>query len=321
MHVLVIRRRKKGEGMVEAKASESAANTHGNRQIHPLHPTSLLAMPKVAAWNGLDIEYHLQPPAECEMRQPHHTICILLHDCQFERRVDSGPLQRIHAGSGEVLIYPASSEHWIRWQQNAEFLLLFLDPALLTQTADELAARSTIELVGSKKETHDPLLQQIGLALKAEIDEGTAVFSSLYVESLSRALSAHLLRRYTVWKPTMRDCIGNQTPPAVRHVIAYIHDNLDQQLTLSELSFLANMSTYHFARTFKQVTGVAPHRYVLNARVERAKSLLLRGNVSIAEVAQKVGFFDQSHFTNYFKRLVGVTPQALLRQNSKNFLK
>ena len=310
MHVLAIRRWKKGEGMVDAKASESAANTHGHRQIHPLHPTSLLAMPKVAAWYGLDIEYHLQPPAECEMRHPHHTICIFLRDCQLERRVDSGQLQRIHAGSGEVLIYPASSEHWIRWQQNAEFLLLFLDPALLTQTADELATRSTIELIGSKKETHDPLLQQIGLALKAEIDAETTAFSSLYAESLSRALSAHLLRRYTVWKPTMRDGIGNHTTPALRHVIAYIHDNLDQQLTLAELSFMADMSTYHFARTFKQVTGVAPHQYVLNARLERAKSLLLRGNVSIAEVAHTVGFFDQSHFTNYFKRLVGVTPQA-----------
>jgi AraC family transcriptional regulator len=307
--------------MVDAKASEGVANTQSHRQIHPLHPTSLLTMPKIAAWNGLNIEYHLQPPAECEMRQPHHTICIMLSGCQLERRVDSGQLQRIHAGSGEVLIYPASSEHWIRWQQNAEFLLLFLDPALLTQTADELAARSTIELIGSKEETHDPLLQQIGLALKAEIDEETAAFSSLYAESLSHALSAHLLRRYTVWKPATPDSIGNHTAPAVRQVIAYIQDNLDQQLTLAELSFIADMSPYHFARTFKHVTGVAPHQYVLNARLERAKSLLLRGNVSIAEVAHKVGFFDQSHFTRYFKRLVGVTPQTLLRQNSKNVLK
>ena len=307
--------------MVDTKASEGAVNTQSHRQIHPLHPTPLLAMPKIAAWNGLNIEYHLQPAAECEMRQPQHTICILLSECQLERRVDGGQLQRIHAGSGEVIIYPASSEHWIRWQQNAEFLLLFLDPALLIQTADELAARSTIELIGSKKETHDPLLQQIGLALKAEIDAETAVFSSLYAESLASALSAHLLRHYTVWKPTMRDGIGNHTASALRHVIAYIHDNLDQQLTLAELSFIAAMSPYHFARTFKHVTGVAPHHYVLNARLERAKSLLLRGNLSIAEVAQKVGFFDQSHFTNYFKRLVGVTPQALLRQNSKNILK
>ena len=103
--------------------------------------------------------------------------------------------------------------------------------------------------------------------------------------------------------------------------IPIVIEDREELLTLAELSFIADMSPHYFARTFKHVTGVAPHQYVLNARLERAKSLLLRGNVSIAEVAQKVGFFDQSHFTNYFKRLVGVTPQALLRQNSKNVLK
>lgn len=304
--------------MVDVKASESAANTQGHRQTHSLHPTSPLVMPKSAAWNGLNIEYHLQPPAECELRLPQHMICILLSECQTERRVDGGPLLRHHAGSGEVLIYPAASEHWIRWQQNAEFLLLFLDPALVIQTADELAGRLTIELIESKTGTPDPLLQQIGLALKAEMDEGTAAFSSLYVESLARTLSAHLLRRYTVWKPTMRDGIDHHAASAVRHVIAYIHDNLDQQLTLAELSFVASMSPYHFTRTFKNAIGVAPHQYILNTRIERAKSLLLQGHLSISEVASKVGFFDQSHFTRYFKRLVGVTPQTLLRQNGKN---
>jgi AraC family transcriptional regulator len=116
----------------------------------------------------------------------------------------------------------------------------------------------------------------------------------------------------------MHDSTGNHAALALRHVIAYIHDNLDQQLTLAELSFVAHMSPSHFARTFKHVTGVTPHQYVLNARLERAKSLLLRGNVSISEVAHKLGFFDQSHFTRSFKRLVGITPQTLLRQNGKN---
>jgi len=104
----------------------------------------------------------------------------------------------------------------------------------------------------------------------------------------------------------------------LKRVIEYIHANLDQNLTLAELSFIANMSPYHFARTFKQATGMAPHQYVLHTRIERAKSLLLQGKLSIAEVAMRVGFFDQSHFTRYFKRIVGVTPQTLLRQNSKN---
>ena len=306
--------------MFDTKASASEVNTQGHRQTHPLHSSSPLIMPKSATWNGITIEHHLQPPAECELCLPQHTICILLSECQTERRVDGGQLHHNQATSGEIIVYPAFSEQWIRWQEKTEFLLLFLDPALVTQVADELASRSAIEIIESEKETGDPLMQHIGLALKAEIDEGMAAFSSLYAESLANALSAHLLRRYTVWQPTLRDIAGHPSASTLRHVLAYIHDNLDHHLTLAELSFVADMSTYHFARTFKHVIGVAPHQYILNARIERAKSLLLQGNLSIAEVASKVGFFDQSHFTRYFKRLVGVTPHTLLRQNSKNVL-
>ena len=306
--------------MLGTTASERNETTQGHRQIHALYPSSPLALPKSATWNSITIEHHLQQPAECELCLPQYTICILLSACQTERRLDGGPLHQNSVASGEIIVYPASSEHWIRWQENAEFLLLFLDPALVAQTADQLTSHSSIELIESKKGVSDSLIQQIGLALKAEIDEGMVASSSLYAESLANALSAHLLRHYTVWKPTLEDVAGTHSASTLRHVIEYIHDTLDHHLTLAELAFVADLSTYHFARTFKHVTGVAPHQYILNARVERAKSLLLQGKLSIAEIANKVGFFDQSHFTRYFKRLVGVTPQTLLRQNSKNVL-
>lgn len=80
------------------------------------------------------------------------------------------------------------------------------------------------------------------------------------------------------------------------------------------------MSTYHFARLFKQSIGVTPHQYVIRCRVARAKHLLLQGELNIAEVAKSVGFFDQSHLTKHFKRLVGVTPKTIL-QESKNLPK
>jgi AraC family transcriptional regulator len=101
-------------------------------------------------------------------------------------------------------------------------------------------------------------------------------------------------------------------------VVDYIHDNLDQHLTLAELAFIAKMSIYHFSRTFKLFAGITPHQYVLNARVERAKDLLIQGKLSLSEIATRVGFFDQSHFTRAFKRSVGTTPQVLLREQSKN---
>ncbi len=305
--------------MFDANAAESGGLDRGYRGMQPLHTAFPLASPGSATWNGIKVEHHLQPPAECKLCLPQHTICILLRECRTERRVDGGQLHDNAATSGEVIIYPASSEQWIRWQAETEFLLVFLDPSLVNQAASELAPRNSAEIIESKQEIHDPLLQQIGLALKTEIDDGMDLSSSLYIESLTNTLSAHLLRRYTVWKPTQRDSAILRSPSALRDVVDYIHDNLDQHLTLAELAFVARMSTYHFSRTFKQFTSVTPHQYVLNARVEQAKGLLMQGKLSLSEIATRVGFFDQSHFTNAFKRLVGVTPQALLREHSKNF--
>ena len=72
---------------------------------------------------------------------------------------------------------------------------------------------------------------------------------------------------------------------------------------------MARLSPYHFARQFKAATGLPPHRYVVARRVERAKQLLQGdGDVSLAEVAARAGFSDQSQFCQHFKLLVGVTP-------------
>ena len=75
------------------------------------------------------------------------------------------------------------------------------------------------------------------------------------------------------------------------------------------MAAVARLSPYHFARQFKAATGLPPHRYVIARRVERAKVFLQGGgDFSMAEVAARAGFSDQSQFSHHFKRLVGVTP-------------
>ena len=96
----------------------------------------------------------------------------------------------------------------------------------------------------------------------------------------------------------------------VRRVAQYVQDNLHRQLRLAELSGLVHMSPYHFARRFKQSTGVSPHRFLVQRRIEQARTLLAAESLSIAEIARSVGFRTPSHFTTTFRRVTGITPSG-----------
>jgi AraC family transcriptional regulator len=97
---------------------------------------------------------------------------------------------------------------------------------------------------------------------------------------------------------------------ALRRVLEYIDADCHRVPRLSELSALARMSAFHFARLFKQSAGVSPHRFVVGRRIDQAKVLLATEGASIAAVARAVGFRTPSHFTTVFRRTTGATPSA-----------
>jgi AraC family transcriptional regulator len=97
-------------------------------------------------------------------------------------------------------------------------------------------------------------------------------------------------------------------PVKLRRVVAHIHSNLDQELDVASLAKLAGASASCFARAFRQHVGVAPHAYVLDLRVERAKELLAATELSLAAIALEVGFTSQSCLNVAFRRRAGTTP-------------
>lgn len=103
---------------------------------------------------------------------------------------------------------------------------------------------------------------------------------------------------------------GNE-PVAVRRAKEFLSDNIAEKVSLDCLARETGLSRYHFLRVFKKATGLPPHRYHLQCRVERAKGLLLSG-MPIADAALETGFVDQSHFTHKFKQFTGATPSQYL---------
>lgn len=101
------------------------------------------------------------------------------------------------------------------------------------------------------------------------------------------------------------------THTQLQQVLDYIHTHLDRDLSLTELAGVINISPTYFASLFKQAMGIAPHQYVIQQRVERAKLMLSKTDLAIADIALQVGFSSQSHLNQQFKRLTGMTPNQV----------
>ncbi len=92
----------------------------------------------------------------------------------------------------------------------------------------------------------------------------------------------------------------------------YLSQNLDTHVSMTEVARKVNVSQFHFLRIFKEQMGVSPHQFRIKVRIQAAKDLLQK-EIPLAEVALETGFSDQSHFTNTFKKLAGVTPKKYIK--------
>jgi len=103
----------------------------------------------------------------------------------------------------------------------------------------------------------------------------------------------------------------NLTLTQLQQVLVYINTHLDRELSLAEIAQVINISPTYFASLFKSTTGISPHQYVIQQRVERAKLMLAKTDLAIADIALQVGFSSQSHLTQQFKQLTGMTPKQV----------
>ena len=133
----------------------------------------------------------------------------------------------------------------------------------------------------------------------------------LLLSSATNLLITHLARQYTQLQWSLPQVRGGLSPSVLNRVKEYIHGHLADPLSLADLAQIAELSEYHFARMFKQSMGVAPHQYVMNARLIRAESLLRHTALDMTTIALDCGFSSTSHFSHRFKSLRGMAPSAL----------
>ena len=264
-------------------------------------------------WHNLQVyTYKLEPQPEPVVAPiiDGHIIPVLLQGRGELSSFIEGRTVRAQVCPGITGLVPQRMSAAYSWTDTYVVAHLYLSSVLTLLAAEDLSRKDPerIELV-PQPFFRDPLIEQIGLALVDEL-ESEGLLGNLYADTLGQALALHVLRHYSSLTTT-KEVPGRGLSQRQLHLVCdYIGDHLPSEISLDDLAGLTGMSAAAFAKQFKRSTGLPPHQYLIQRRVERAKELLSSGNLGVAEVSQSVGFFDQSHLVRHFKSWVGVTPKA-----------
>ena len=224
----------------------------------------------------------------------------------------SGVLKRETLGT--LTILPKGLLPAMRSAQTADLLYCAFDEAFVKGVADELEGRLA-PAHDKRGNLRDCAISEILNLLCAEIQSAGAS-GRLYVDSLVQALTIRFL--FLGERQPARSSRTAMLPQQhLFRVQELIESRLEADLTLQELASEVGYSRSHFLRMFHATTGITPHRYVLNRRIERARRLLGDADMSIAQVAYCCGFSSQAHLTLAFRKGCGLTPGEYRRELSK----
>ena len=161
-------------------------------------------------------------------------------------------------------------------------------------------------------ETHEDFSREINLLGQsfASLLLSPHTTSVLYAETLWTQITLQLLWKYSSLPNQGEAPYERLSDARIRRVIDYLQDALGQEIRLTELAGMVDLSPSHFLTAFKKGTGKTPYRYLTELRMSRACELLRNPHNSILGVALAVGFSSQSHFTSTFTRFMKVTPSS-----------
>jgi AraC family transcriptional regulator len=216
------------------------------------------------------------------------------------------------ARSGVVTIIPAGSS--ARWDipGAVDVIQLYLPHKTLERVAREADAPVPDDLV--ERTGHaDPITSAL-LMSASEVLEGNAVLDALFRQRLTDLLATRLLAEHTGVPTALEPITGGLSPRALRRAIERLRSDIDADVSLAALASDAGLSRFHFCRAFKESTGLSPHAWLRQQRLEQATNMLRDTDASIAAVAVQLGYASQTAFTAAFKKLTGETPSDWRRR-------
>ena len=270
----------------------------------PAAPDSAVLLSSTDKWTGIKVEHHILPLSEMpeHLVQEHRLIINIGKPLNFEWKTGNKWLSK-HYKTGDFTMLSHGEIHTPRWDKEFDFIAIALSP----EFTDRLIEIHDFSFSAQRVIT-DNLIYQLSLKFLDELKQENFA-GKVYGESLSTAFAIHLACNYSANEKKVFSPKGKLSSVQLHQIIDYANSYINQNIGLTELAKQINTSPFHFIRLFKQTTGISPHQYILQLKIERAKQLINKNKRSLTEIAYELGFTDQAHFSNAFKKIIGVAPR------------
>jgi AraC family transcriptional regulator len=282
-----------------------------NEDVQQLLPKGLLLSSDYLNWENLHLKYFRHGSHEIPANSSKQHIIIIHTEITSPIREQmrlGGVERQQELQNGHIEIIPAHTYNTAQWEEEHGNIIISIDPILYHQHAQNCQLNSA-QLVPHFSKL-DPLIYGIGEALKREVETGQSG-GQLYIQSATLMLVNHLLRDYSEISTTPQEISEGLPQYQLKYIIEYIEAHIAEDISLSKLAAQLKLSQSHFSSLFRKSSGLSPYQFLIRQRVNRAKKLLLKGDLTIADVAIAVGFYDQSHLTRHMRRLLDVSPRQL----------
>jgi len=216
------------------------------------------------------------------------------------------------ARPGVVTVIPAGSTS--RWDihKPMHVVQLYLPHRTLKRIAGEAdmaAAGDLLERTG-----HTDLITSRLLLSAADALEGSAALDALFRQQLTDLLATRLLAAHAGSPTTFQPTLGGLSPTVLRRAVERLRSDSDADVSLGALASDAGLSRFHFCRAFKESTGLSPHAWLRQHRLEQAMEMLRDPDTSVVSIAAALGYSSQTAFAAAFKKLTGETPSDWRRR-------
>jgi AraC-like DNA-binding protein len=227
-----------------------------------------------------------------------------------KKKVSSGPYP-----VGGVSVIQLQEEPAVLLPNPFDALVMYVTQAALDEIAYAHQSPRVEQLIWPYG-VIDPVVHHLGQTLLSSLEQPHHS-SKIFLDHVLHALNCHFAYSYGGMTKSTPKVRGGLSPWQMRRATELLDAHLHGNIALQQVAEACDLSLGHFARAFKKTFRRPPHTWLIERRIEKAKDFMMTSRLSLADVAARSGFADQSAFNRSFKRIQGISPGMWRRGSTR----